>query len=95
MREKLSLFYLKNCQIKSAKKLRAVCRALDTLEKEMMIGSGRIRFKNVFVCPDIDLIEFYNSDDPMEKLIGGLCIDLHVKRYGKYADKKYIKIVKK
>jgi hypothetical protein len=84
-----SLLHLKNCQIKSAEKFKSVCQALDTLEKETMIQSGRIKFTNVFVCPDIDLIPFYNSPDPMERLIAGLCITLHVKRYGKHADRRY------
>jgi hypothetical protein len=92
---KESLFHLKNCQIKSAEKLKAVCAAIDTLEKETMIGSGRIKFTNVFICPDIDLLYFYHSSDPIERLIGGLCIRLHVKRYGKFSNKGYIKAIKK
>lgn len=89
---KTSFLELKNCQIKSAEKLKSVCQALDVLEKETFVGSGRIRFSNVFICPDIDLLPFYNSDDPTEKLIGRLCVQLHLKRYGKYADKKYKKL---
>jgi hypothetical protein len=88
-KNKASLFHLKNCQIKSAEKLRAVCQALDVLEKETMISSGRIRFTNVFICPDIDLLPFYHSEDPMERIIGRLCVHLHLKKYGKHSDTRY------
>lgn len=92
---KTSSLELKNCQIKSAEQFRAVCAALDVLEIQTFVGSGRIRFTNVFICPDIDLMPFYESDKPMERLIGGLAIQLHVSRHGKYAKKKYRKILKK
>lgn len=84
-----------NCQIKSVEKLEAVCQALDILEKEAFIGSGTIRFKNVFVCPDIDLIPFIRSSDPMQRLVGRLCIGLHLKRYGRHSDRRYVKWAKK
>jgi len=78
----VSTLRLENCQIKSAEKFKAVCAAIDILEKETFIRSGQYAFTNVFVCPDIDLIPFYESSDPTERLIAGLCIHLHVKRYG-------------
>jgi hypothetical protein len=91
---KISKLKLNNCQIKSADKLKEVCGAIDVLEKETFIGSGMIMFNNVFICPDIDLIPFYESADPTERLISGICIQLHVKRYGKHSDRRYLKIVK-
>jgi hypothetical protein len=59
------------------------------MEKEIGIKEVEISFKDMFICPDIDLTEFANSDDPMEKLVGGLCIKLHKMKYGK--DSKYQK----
>lgn len=84
---RISTLHLYNAQIKSAEKLKALCQAFDILEKETFIRSGRYAFTDVFICPDIDLLPFYNSDDPTERLIGGLCIELHVKRYGKHYGK--------
>lgn len=89
----ISTLSLENCQIKSAEKLKAVCAAFDVLEKETFIKSGRFSFTNVFVCPDIDLIPFYESNDPTERLIASICIGLHVKRY-KNPDPRYVAIVK-
>ena len=86
-----SKLVLKNCQIKSAEKLRQVCKVIDLLEKETFMASGCIRFVNVFVCPDIDLLEFANSADPTERLIGGICIRLHNKKYGRASRYSYIK----
>lgn len=91
----LSKLTLANCQIKSAEKFRAVCQAVDTLEKEMFIRSGQIKFKNVFICPDIDLIPFADSTDPTEALMGRLAIGLHLKRYGKRADTRYVEWAKR
>jgi hypothetical protein len=91
----ISTLSLENCQIKSAEKLKAVCAAFDILEKETFIKSGQFRFTNMFICPDIDLLPFYESLDPTERLIAGLCIRLHVKRYGKNSDPRYKAIVKR
>lgn len=90
----ISKLVLENCQIKSAEKLKAVCAALDVLEIETFIGSGQFVFRNNFICPDIDLIPFYESEKPTERLIAGICIRLHVKRYGKHSDPRYLSIVK-
>lgn len=80
---------LANCQVKSAEKLRAVCRAIDVLEKETFIRSGQIELDNCFICPDIDLLEFYNSKDPTEHLVGKIAILIHVERWGDDARKEY------
>lgn len=77
-RSKISI---EHCQVKSAEKLRLMCKALDTLEKELGIHCVEIYVNNLFVCPDIDLWEFKNSSDAMEQLIGKLLIDLDLKQY--------------
>jgi hypothetical protein len=93
MGKDISTLHLKNCQIKSREAFRSTCAAIDELEKVTFIRSGSIKFANVFVCPDIDLIEFYESSDPTERLIAGLAIQIHCKRYGRFADKRYKKII--
>lgn len=85
---------LENCQIKSLSKLYAVCAAIDTLEAETFIRSGEIKFDNVFVCPDIDLSAlYYATKNPTEKLVTGLCMALHVAKWGENSNPKYKKIV--
>jgi hypothetical protein len=92
---KRSTLHLENCQIKSADKFRAVCQALDTIEIETFIGSGRFALTNVFICPDIDLLPFYHSDKPTEALIARIAIILHVQKYGKKSTPEYLEIYNK
>lgn len=89
----LSRLTLENIQIKSAEKFKTVCQAIDVLEKETFIRSGEIKFEDVFVCPDFDLVPFYQSYDPTERLIAKLCISLHVQKWGDDAKEDYKKIV--
>lgn len=89
----LSRLTLANCQIKSPEIFKEVCKAIDTLEKLTFIRSGLIEFTDNFICPDIDLIPFYNSEDATEKLVAEICIHLHVKKYGKRSRKAYIQVV--
>lgn len=84
-----SLIHIENCQIKSERKLYKFIDHIDKLEKGFGIKEVEISFKNLFVCPDIDLTEFANSSDPMTKLIGNLLIKLDKQKYGK--DSKYEK----
>lgn len=84
---------LANCQIKSAEKFRVVAQALDLLEKETFIQSGLICFSGMFICPDIDLMKFFHSQEPTERLLAIMCIELHVKRYGKSSRKEYLTTV--
>lgn len=86
---KYPLIYIEGCQIKSAEKLHKVCAALKVLEEEIGIREVEMKFRDVFVCPWIDLTEFTNSTDPMEQLVGGLCVRLDIMKYGK--DSKYKK----
>jgi hypothetical protein len=86
---------LANCQIKSAEKFKAVCAAIDLLEKETFIRSGQIQFTDCFICPDIDLLPFYNSADPTQRLVAKICISLHVQKWGEYARQDYKDIVKR
>lgn len=67
---------------------------MDVLEIETFVRSGQFVFRNVFICPDIDLMPFYESDKPTERLIAGLSMRLHVAKYGKYSDHRYLAIVK-
>lgn len=67
-----SLIHIENCQVKSLEKARVLCQCLDILEKEIGIKQVRISFKNMFICPDIDLTELTNSEEPMERLVGGI-----------------------
>lgn len=83
--------HFEGCQIKSKEKFRLFCQLLDTLEKEIGIHEVEISLKDIFICPDIDLTEFSNSDVPMEKIIGGLAIRLHNQRYGKESKYKKLK----
>lgn len=85
---------LANCQIKSAEKFKAVCAAIDVLEKEAFIRSGQIELVDCFICCDIDLTVFYNSEDPTERLLAKICIFLHVKQWGEDARQSYKDIVK-
>jgi hypothetical protein len=86
-----SLIHIENCQIKSLNKAKAVAAALDIIEKEMGVGPVRIRFKNCFICPDIDLMQLYKSVDRMEVVLGRIFISLDKKRYGKKSDYKKVK----
>jgi hypothetical protein len=83
---------LENCQIKSAEKFKSVAQAIDLIEKETFVGSGLISFSGMFICPDIDLVQFYKSGDPTERLLAVICIGLHVKRYGKNSRAEYLAI---
>lgn len=86
-----SLIHIENCQIKSLKKAKLLCKLIDRIEKEFGIKEVEISFKNNFVCPDIDLTILSNSEDPMEKLIGGLLIELDNQKYGKKSKYKKVK----
>ncbi len=81
-RRKYPLIHLEGLQIKSKKKLRLLCKCVNTMEEEFGIREVEISFKNVFVCPWIDLTEFSNSSNPMESLIGELLIKLDIQRHG-------------
>lgn len=81
--ERRSIIHIENCQVKSLQKARQLCAAIDTIEKECGIGSVRIRFKNNFICPDIDLHQLTQSTDPMERLIGELLVRIDISRNGK------------
>lgn len=83
MKKKHSLIHIENCQVKSLEKAQLLCKAIDTIEKECGIGVVRISVKDSFICPDIDLTILANSNEPMEKLLGGLFIKLDIMRYGK------------
>lgn|GEM_PF-1318227 len=91
----LSRLTLANAQIKSAELFREVCRAIDTIEKLTFIRSGEIEFRDNFICPDIDLLPFYHSDDPTERMVARICIALHVKRYGQHSSPGYREIMEK
>lgn len=82
-KQKYSLIHLEQCQVKSIEKARLLCNLIDTLEKEFGIREVEISFKDMFICPDIDLTEISNSTDPMEKLIGGIFIRLDKVKNGK------------
>lgn len=85
-----SLIHIENLQIKSQKKAEKLCKVLDVIEKEFGIHEVEISFKNLFVCPDIDLATFSDSGCPMERLVGRLLTKLDKKKYGKQS--KYKKI---
>ncbi len=87
--KKRSTIHISNCQIKSLEKLQALARGLDIIEKECGIHSVRITLEDMFICPDIDLTIAANSKDPMEKLVGELCIQLDKKKYGKESKYHY------
>lgn len=90
MAKKYPVIHIEGCQVKSRQKMKKLCKALDTLEKEIGIKVVEISFKDMFICPDIDLTEFSNSKDPMEKLVGNLFIKFDKMRYGKKS--KYQKV---
>jgi hypothetical protein len=60
------------------------------MEKEFGIRGVEISFKDNFICSDIDLTILSNSNDPMERLVGGILIKCHVLKYGKSS--KYLKV---
>ncbi len=91
-KRKYPLIHIEGCQIKSAEKFRKVCGALKILEEEIGIKEVEFYFKDMFICPWIDLTEFTNSKDDMEKLVGGLCVRLDILRYGKQSRYAKIKI---
>ena len=74
--KKYSLIHIENCQVKSYEKAMLLCSLLDTLEKEFGIKEVEISFKNIFICPDINVSKLYNSLDPMEKIVGGIFLKL-------------------
>lgn len=82
---------IKGCQVKSLEKAKLLCQCLDTMEKEFGIGSVEIRFVDCFICPDIDLTELSNSQEPMERLIGRMFIQLDKKLYGKESNYREVK----
>ncbi len=89
--KKRSKIHIENCQIKSLEKAIKIADAVDTLEKECGIHEVEISFKDMFICPDIDLTHLTNSNSPMEKLLGKLLIKLDVMKYGKNSKYKRIK----
>lgn len=84
--------HIENCQIKSLEKAIIVADCLDKLEKEIGIHQVDISLKDCFICPDIDLTELANSEEPMLQLLGGLLIKLDKKKYGKLSRYKRLKI---
>lgn len=88
---KRSIIHIENCQVKSLEKAQLLAKALDTIEKECGIHEVDISFKNCFICPDIDLTHLTNSQEPMERLIGGLFIKLDKMKYGKQSPYHKIK----
>lgn len=93
MRRK-SKITIENCQIKSADKFKAVAQAIDTIEIETFVGSGLISFVGMFICPDIDLLQFLKSPNATERLLAEICIQLHVKQYGKNSRPVYLEASK-
>jgi len=85
---KRAKIHIENCQIKSIEKAIIVAKCLDTLEKEIGIKETEISFKDMFICPDIDLTVLANSKDPMEKLVGGIFIRMDRLKYGKHSNYK-------
>lgn len=88
---KRSKIHIENCQVKSLEKAIKIAAALDILEKECGIHEVEISFKDMFICPDIDLTHLTNSLEPMERLIGGVFIKLDVMKYGKNSSYSKIK----
>ena len=58
---------LKNLQIKSLKKAKLLCKALNIIEEETGIKEVKLTLENVFVCPWIDLNKLDST--PMENLL--------------------------
>jgi hypothetical protein len=87
---KRAKIHIENCQIKSIEKAIIVAKCLDTLEKEIGIKETEISFKDMFICPDIDLTILANSKDPMEKILGKIFIKMDRIKYGKNSDYKKI-----
>jgi hypothetical protein len=86
--KKRSKIHIENCQVKSLEKARILAQTLDTLEKEFGIHEVEISFKDMFICPDIDLTQIANSEGPMERLIGNLFIKFDQMKYGKNSSYK-------
>lgn len=82
-KNKYPIIHIEGCQVKSLKKAKLLCKLLDEIEKEFGIKEVLISFKDVFICPDIDLTKLSNSTDPMEKLVGGVFIKLDKIKHGK------------
>lgn len=80
---KTSLIHIQNCQVKSLEKAKNLAAALDMIEKECGIHEVEISFRDMFICPDIDLTALSNSAKPMERLIGNLFIKFDKMKYGK------------
>lgn len=93
-KSKISRLTLANAQIKSAEIFVEVCKAIDTLEKLTFIRSGEIAFTDNFICPDFDLLPFYNSADPTQRLIARLCIHLHYQKHGENIPASYLEVIK-
>jgi hypothetical protein len=88
MKQKYSLIHIEQCQVKSLEKAKLLCSLLDSLEKEFGIKEVEISFKDMFICPDIDLTILSNSNDPMEKIVGGLFIKLDRIKHGNKSNYK-------
>lgn len=82
-KQKYSLIHIEKCQIKSHNKLILFCKLIDKLEKEFGIKEVEISFKNNYICPDINLQLFADSEKPMESLIGKLFIKTNILKYNK------------
>jgi len=61
---------LSGIQIKSLKKAKMLCGAINTIEVECGVGNVEIVLKDVFVCKWINLKKLNNTE--MEKLIRGI-----------------------
>ena len=61
---------LEGLQIKNIKKAKRLAYALNIIEEECGIKCVKITFKDIFICPWIDLKKLNNTD--MEKLIKGI-----------------------
>ena len=61
---------LRGLQIKSLKKAKLLCKALNTIEEECGIKQVKITFEGTFVCPWINEEELNATQ--MEKLIASM-----------------------
>ncbi len=58
---------IESLQIKSIDKARKLSQALSIIEEECGIHEVKIEFKDMFVCPWIDMDKL--NDTPMERLL--------------------------
>jgi len=53
-----SVFTFERIQFKSIEKVKKFCELFNEIEVEFWIRSGKIEFKEIFICPDITEDEF-------------------------------------